>query len=390
MNTRYEVQEPLGEGGFARTYRALDRRTRQTVCLKELHPELSLKARTVERFRLEGTLGRGINHPNVVGYREEFQGVSIADPTRTTWFLTTEFMPGGDLEKRVTREGPPPIKTAIQWAVQALSGLEEIHRLKISHRDYKPANLLLAADGSVKVADLGISRQELKSLGTIAGTPMGTLFWASPEQLKGDLNQINRPTSDLYAAGVSLYWWATGHFPAEDPDGNLLNPGLGVEELMALLSRPPLPAKNWRNDIPDRLQSILTRSLQREPRDRYQSAGEMRQSLEKILVSTGSPLGRILKCLEGPHRGDEVELWKPVMILGRSHGDVVFPNDPHMSRRHGSLECRSYADGCGWRFHNGEPTVCTQHNGKPLANGDVAPLQPGDRLKMGTSLFQFL
>ncbi|MCA9626277.1 MAG: protein kinase [Myxococcales bacterium] len=378
MLERYDIQELLGEGGFARTYRAVERATDSQVCIKELLPAHFRRARIVERFRQEGQLLREFDHPHIVRCLGEFQGPSLSAPDCQTCYLVLEFMNGGNLQQAVEK-ALPGVDTALDWAIQGLSGMEALHQKGIIHRDYKPDNLLL--DGSiVKVCDLGISRREARSMGTVAGSMMGTVLFASPEQLRGS-PEANRPTTDIYGAGATLYWTLTGNYPINLPDIVA-----SQTELIRLLDEiEPVPASHYRK-LPAELGSILERSLAKKPEERYQSAHEMRADLERIHGTSEAvtPPVLCLECVDGPHRGACFELWKSPLALGRERGDILLPRDPHLSARHGQFRQGMKQ----WEFHNAQPTVPTCINGISIEKGRVVELRPGDSLKLGSCVLK--
>ena len=256
---RFEVRDVLGTGGYAVVYRAFDRTLRREVALKVLrHDRLSPGA--MLRLRREAAIARDVVHPRIVR-------VFDIEEAGETGFLTMEIVEGGSLGDRLTLHStasPAAIDDAARWATQAFEGLAALHGMGILHRDVKPGNLLLTADGEIKLSDFGLAlhldRDETRA--TTHESILGTLEYLSPEQALG---QPVDARSDLYSMGVVLFEMIAGRLPfvTQSSLGSLLErlrqdetPDLG--EL-----RPETPA--W-------LAAIVRRLLERDPVRRYPSA----------------------------------------------------------------------------------------------------------------------
>lgn len=382
MNGRFQVERMLGQGGYARTWLAKEAATGRNVCLKELDPKLGTAPNHIQRFCQEGEVGRSISHPHVVRYLESWQGASFSSPGRTTWFLSMEYLPSGDLRNFVLKHGHPGLDESLRMASEFLSGLTELHRLGLVHRDIKPENLLLSETGSVKIGDLGILRARRSTM-TAAGSALGTLLYMPPEQARGELSRIGAWT-DVYAAGATIYWLLTGHEALEDAQGELPPRDMREEQLLRQIEeRTPRAPREWRSEIPKAVEAMLGRAMEKNPTLRFPNAQTMLESLVASSRTKGVRKPHALECREGPYRGERLLLTRPLLRLGRVRGDRTFPADPHMSAEHAQID--SVED--GWRLCNGRPTVPTRLNRLILAPGQKVLLDLGDRIQMGSSVF---
>ena len=269
---RYQVVRKLGSGGMANVYLAEDQELGRRVAIKILNDRHAGDEQFVERFRREAKNAAALSHPNIVSIydRGEAEG---------TYYIAMEYLDGRSLKELIVQRGPAPVTVSVEYARQILSALRFAHRHGIVHRDIKPHNVLVDAEGRVKVTDFGIARAGTSQM-TEAGSIVGTAQYLSPEQAKGtDVDQ----RSDLYSLGIVLYELLTGTLP--------FNGDTPVEIAMKHLSTVPEPPSARRPEVPRELDLIVTRALAKDPADRYQSAEEMDADLESFLRgSSVSPL----------------------------------------------------------------------------------------------------
>jgi eukaryotic-like serine/threonine-protein kinase len=261
---RYQVVRKLGAGGMANVYLAEDQELGRRVAIKILNDRHAGDEQFVERFRREAKNAAALSHPNIVSIydRGEAEG---------TYYIAMEYLDGRSLKELIVQRGPAPITVSVEYARQILSALRFAHRHGIVHRDIKPHNVLVDADGRVKVTDFGIARAGASQM-TEAGSIVGTAQYLSPEQARGtDVDQ----RSDLYSLGIVLYELLTGALP--------FNGDTPVEIAMKHLSTIPEAPSAKRPDVPRDLDLIVTRALAKDPDDRYQSAEEMDADLERFL-----------------------------------------------------------------------------------------------------------
>ena len=200
---RYELEELVGSGGMSSVYRAHDRLLERTVALKILHEQFTRDDDYVERFRREARAVAQLAHPNIVTVidRGEQDGRQ---------FIVFEYVDGMNLKELMTQEGPLSPREAIELALQVARGLSFAHESGLVHRDVKPQNVLLDADGRAKVTDFGIAHAVDVDGMTITGTIMGTSNYIAPEQARGQ--PVDEQT-DVYSLGCVLYELLVGDVP---------------------------------------------------------------------------------------------------------------------------------------------------------------------------------
>jgi eukaryotic-like serine/threonine-protein kinase len=260
---RYRIQRKLGAGGMADVYLAEDQELGRRVAIKILNGRHANDDQFIERFRREAKNAAALNHPNIVSIYDRGEA-------EDTYYIAMEFLDGRTLKELIVGRGAAPINVAVEYARQILSALRFAHRHGIVHRDIKPHNVMVDAEGRVKVTDFGIARAGTSQM-TETGSIVGTAQYLSPEQARG--GEID-PRSDLYSLGVVLYELLTGKTPfdGETP----------VEIAMKHLSNAPQPPSKLRQDIPPELDMVVLRALAKNPDDRYQSADEMEADLERV------------------------------------------------------------------------------------------------------------
>ncbi|HZR94842.1 MAG TPA: Stk1 family PASTA domain-containing Ser/Thr kinase [Gaiellaceae bacterium] len=265
---RYQVVRKLGAGGMANVYLAEDQELGRRVAIKILNERHANDEQFVERFRREAKNAAALSHPNIVSIydRGEAEG---------TYYIAMEFLDGRSLKELIVSRGPAPVTVAGEYARQILQALRFAHRHGIVHRDIKPHNVLVDAEGRVKVTDFGIARAGTSQM-TEAGSIVGTAQYLSPEQARGSAVDQR---SDVYSLGIVLYELLTGTVPftGDTP----------VEIAMKHLSTLPEPPSVKRPDVPRELDLIVMRALAKDPADRYQSAEEMEADLERFSRGAG-------------------------------------------------------------------------------------------------------
>ncbi|MDH5364596.1 MAG: protein kinase, partial [Dehalococcoidia bacterium] len=261
---RYEIIEELGKGGMGRVYRVEDTKLEQEVALKLIKPEIAKDKKTIERFRNELKLARNIRHKNVCGMFD-------LGETEGAHFITMEYVRGEDLRSSIRRFGQLPIGKSMFIAKQICEGLVEAHRLGVVHRDLKSNNIMIDKEGNVRIMDFGIARSlEAKGI-TGAGVMIGTPEYMSPEQVEG--KEVDQ-RSDIYSLGIILYEMVTGRVPFEGSTPFTV----GVKHK----SEIPKDPKELNTQIPDDLNLVILRCLEKEKDKRYQSADNVRVELERL------------------------------------------------------------------------------------------------------------
>jgi serine/threonine-protein kinase len=261
LNNRYTLEQKVGEGGMARVYRGRDARLNRTVAVKVLHPHYADDPAFLRRFQHEAQAAANLSHPAIVDVYDVGQDGD-------THYIVMEYVDGRDLKSLINREAPLDIDRAVGIAEAVASGLEAAHRLGLIHRDIKPQNIMVSADGQVRITDFGIAKSHLSTALTETGVTFGTADYIAPEQAQG---QPATPPSDIYALGVVLYEMLTGRLPFSGD-----NP-VGVA--MQHVSAPPPPLRRFNGAVSPQLESLVLRALAKDPRERPQSAAEFAQLL---------------------------------------------------------------------------------------------------------------
>jgi eukaryotic-like serine/threonine-protein kinase len=260
----YLIQAQLGEGGMGTVYRALETHLDRTVAIKVLNTDLARDPSIVERFRSEARAQANLNHTNIATLYAflVFQGNPV---------MVMEYVEGDTFQQLVNRRGPIPCEEAIPLFRQALLGISAAHRMGIVHRDIKPSNLMLNRSGIVKVMDFGIAKAATATRNlTRTGTQLGTVFYMSPEQVKGE-RVDNR--SDIYSLGITLYELLTANVPfSSDSEFQVLNDHVNT---------PPPPPSKFYPYLPKGLENIILKSLEKNPDRRFQTAEEFGAALER-------------------------------------------------------------------------------------------------------------
>jgi len=269
----YEIGQQLGSGGMGAVYAAKNVNSGRRVALKVLNHRLDSTEHR-QRFLREGRLAAAVNHPHSVYIfgTEEIDGSPV---------IAMELADGGTLQDRVRREGPLPVGVAVDVVLQIIDGLEAAESAGVLHRDVKPSNCFLDADGAVKIGDFGLSistasRNETNL--THSGVFLGTPAFSSPEQLRGDELDLR---SDIYSLGVTMFYLLTGRTPFEAKQM--------VQLLATVLERPaPSPAE-FRKEIPAGLGKVVQRCLEKQPARRYASYDELRTALLPYASAAPTP-----------------------------------------------------------------------------------------------------
>ena len=249
---RYEIVRALGTGGMGAVYRAHDRELGEDVAIKMMHPELLRADETaVLRLKAETRLARRISHRNVVRTHDfgECDGAC---------YVTMELVEGMTVRQLIETRGRLGVAATLAIGTQLADALDVAHRQGVVHRDIKPQNLLLDADGVLKVMDFGIARLvEHTTVLTQAGMVVGTPAYMSPEQL---LSEDVDGRSDLYSAGVVLYECLTGRLPFEA--------GSPISLIAKLLHDDPVPPAALNPDVPPPLSDLIVRLMAKKAQDR--------------------------------------------------------------------------------------------------------------------------
>jgi serine/threonine-protein kinase len=264
---RFRLEEKIGQGGMSTVYRAFDETLERSVAIKMLHADMSEDESQLERFRREARSAARLSDPYVVT-------VIDAGEDEGRPFIVFEYVEGETLKERIRRMGRLPVPEAIAYAIEIGRALTAAHAERIVHRDVKPQNVLIDAEGRGKVTDFGIARSlEIDAALTQAGRVLGTTDYVAPEQAVGD---GATEQSDIYSLGICLWEMLTGDVPFKAES----QVGVAMKHV-----RDPLPdVQHLRPEVSAMLASVVDRATRKELKNRYASVHEMVHDLEQALA----------------------------------------------------------------------------------------------------------
>ncbi len=319
LNDTYVIEAALGEGGMGRIYRARHTRIPQKLfAIKVLRPELARNPGVQARFQREAETAACISHPNVVG---------VYDVGRTLdgWsYLVCEFLEGADLAAHIEQRGRLDTATAVHIALQVCDALTAAHERNVVHRDLKPHNVFLLADGTsevpdrptIKVLDFGLSRfldtsdAQLTRTGVIMGTPA----YMAPEQARAERGDHR---VDIYGLGTVLYATLTGQAPFKEDNLHAT--------VLAVMTGDPERPRALNPEIPEALELVIQRAMAKDAKDRYATMAELRAALEPFDASEPSR-GKPQKIAKATsqHRGSWAMIQTDDFELGTSRSRLLF------------------------------------------------------------------
>lgn len=266
LGNRYEIIEKIGNGGMATVYKSKDRVLNRYVAVKILRDEFTTDEEFIKRFRIEAQSAASLTHPNIVSIFDVGNEGSL-------YYIVMELIKGKTLKEIITEEnGPLPWKWSLNVVTQIASALETAHKNNIVHRDIKPHNIIITEDGIAKVTDFGIAKAVSNSTITAFGTTIGSVHYFSPEHARGGYTDAK---SDLYSLGVVMYEMLTGRVPfdADTP----------VSVALKHMQEDPIEPKELNDNIPQVVNDIIMKAMQKDVNLRYQSATEMLKDLNAAL-----------------------------------------------------------------------------------------------------------
>ena len=265
LDGRYLIQSLVGVGGMANVYRGVDEKTGNAIAVKVLKEEFLDNEELVRRFKNESKAISILDHPNIV----KVYDVSVTDKLQ---YIVMEYVDGITLKEYLKqRGGALTWKETVHFATQVLGALQHAHSKGIIHRDVKPQNIMLLADGSIKMMDFGIARFSRAQSQTVSDKAIGSVHYISPEQAKGDKTDAR---TDIYSVGVMLYEMLSGKLPF-DGDG-------AVSIAIMQISDKAKPLAQVAPNVPEGLRQITEKAMEKDPAKRYQSAQEMLDAIEEF------------------------------------------------------------------------------------------------------------
>ena len=261
LEDRYQILELIGEGGMAVVYKAMDNRLNRLVAVKIMRDEFAADEDFKRRFSSESQAVAMLSHPNIVTVYD----VSHSDSLE---FIVMELIDGITMKQYLERKGAVGWRETLHFAKQIAKALSHAHAKGIIHRDIKPQNILLLRDGTIKVADFGIAALENEAT-EMSGQAIGSIHYISPEQARGEYANSR---CDIYSLGVVMYEMLTGQLPYT---GDSL-----TEIALKHIEAKPVPPHEIVDDFPIEFESIISKAMNPNADERYQSANELLEALE--------------------------------------------------------------------------------------------------------------
>ena len=319
VSNRYRIVREIGSGGMAWVYLTEDIRDGRLVAIKILYPQFSADMSYIQRFTREAKVAISLSDPHVVRVLDYGADKDIH-------YLVMEYIEGRDLKEEIRERGPLPYRQALEICRQVTLALEHAYRYGIIHRDIKPQNLMITADGTVKVLDFGLARaRDLPSL-TQSGF-VGSPYYISPEQAMGEKADIR---SDIYSLGIVLYEMLSG------------TPPYDAETAWSIISQhiagelPPLQIN--RASMPQTVEHLIAKMAARRPDDRFQTPAALRETIEAILAERELPMEarplpkerepvaelyrKALEASQAERWQDAVDLFSQVLSLDPNYEDA--------------------------------------------------------------------
>jgi len=271
--SHYKITEKLGEGGMGVVYKAEDTKLVRTVAIKFLPKHVSAHDEERKRFEIEAKAAAALNHPNIAT-------IHNIEEVDDEMFIVMEYIKGRELRDIVgaLRDVPMPIEDVLNNATQIAEGLQAAHKKGITHRDIKSANIMITEDGQVKIMDFGLAKIAGWAQLTKDHSILGTAAYMSPEQARGESVDHR---ADIWSFGVVLYELLTGQLPFKGDYEQAV--------IYSILNEDPNSIVELREDTPSQLTSIVEKTLQKNPRDRFQTTKDLIDEL-KALEKSGSSI----------------------------------------------------------------------------------------------------
>ncbi|MGL5973273.1 MAG: Stk1 family PASTA domain-containing Ser/Thr kinase, partial [Oscillospiraceae bacterium] len=264
LDGRYQVDELIGIGGMANVYKGFDILENKVVALKILRDEFSSSEDFLRRFKNESKAISMLSHVNIVKVFD----VSISEKTQ---YIVMEHIDGITLKEYIVEKGALPWKDVLHFAVQTLMAIQHAHDMGVVHRDVKPQNIMLLEDGSIKVMDFGIARLARSQSRTMTNKAIGSVHYISPEQAKCE--HIDART-DIYSIGVILFEMLTGQLPFQADSA--------VSVAIKQIADNPVKLTEIKDDIPEGLEEITLKAMQKNINKRYQTASSMLVDIDEF------------------------------------------------------------------------------------------------------------
>ncbi|MBE5039545.1 Stk1 family PASTA domain-containing Ser/Thr kinase [Ructibacterium gallinarum] len=321
---RYEIREEIGKGGMAQVYKAWCNVLNRYVAIKVLKEEFKDDKEFVHRFNVEAQAAAGISNPHVVSiYDVGFEN--------GLYYIVMEYVEGITLKEYIAEKGRLPWREAAGFAAQICEGLEAAHKNHVIHRDIKPQNIIMTPDGVLKVTDFGIARATTQATMTMGNNAIGTVHYLSPEQARGGYTDER---TDIYSLGVVLYEMLTGRLPFNDDSP--------VAVAIKHIQESPTPLRELNPDIPEAMEKITLRAMNKEQNVRYPSAEAFLKDLNRVLINPDYQM-------ESQERsdiqdGEDMDTTMKMPSIGENDIEHYRKNHPENNQKKSRNETGGYAD----------------------------------------------
>jgi serine/threonine-protein kinase len=265
LDERFQITGVINRSAMSSVFKALDLKTGRPVALKVPLPGLEADAAAFSRFVREEEIGGTLDHPGILKI------IQVADTEKSRPYIVMELLEGQTLDRLMQQVRPLPEADALPIMSQVCTAVQYLHEHGVTHRDLKPQNVMLCADGSIRIMDFGIAKAAASRRITFGGfsPTMGTPDYMAPEQVKG---QRGDERTDIYALGAILYEVLTGRVPFEGETAYMI--------MNARLIGDPVAPRARNPEIRPQVEEIILRAMARDPKDRFQSASELRAAVD--------------------------------------------------------------------------------------------------------------
>lgn len=301
LNDRYRIERLVGNGGMANVYQAYDEILNRMVAIKILRTEFSHDEQFIRRFEREAHAATSLNHPNIVAVYDVGEEEAI-------YYIVMEYIDGMTL-KTYCEGQALPVATAIDIIIQICDAIDHAHAHRIIHRDIKPQNMLVRADGTVKVTDFGIAVAMSNATLTHTMSVLGSVHYFSPEQAKG---KFADEKSDIYSLGAVLYELVTGKVPFEG-DSPV---AVALKHLQDTARRPT----ELNPAVPQALENCIMQALAKAPHDRQQSVAAFKEDMVTAMSDERAQEG-----IRGDDEMEQTMVLSPVSLPNDSKEEAVSP-----------------------------------------------------------------
>ena len=359
ISNRYEIIEHIGAGGMADVYRAKDHRLSRYVAVKVLKEEFSTDKTFVKKFRAEAQAAAGLSHPNIVNVYDVGEEEGL-------YYIVMELVEGITLKEFIARRGKLSVQESLGIAIQIAQGLRAAHAKHIIHRDIKPQNIIISKDGSAKVTDFGIAKAVTSN--TITTNAVGSVHYISPEQARGGYSDEK---SDIYSLAVTLYEMLTGRVPFVGENT--------VAVALKHIQEEAVPLRQIDPSIPESVEKIVMKCMQKKPERRYQNADALIADLKHALVRPQDDFVNLAPQLDSnsptvvltPEQLEHIKGAVRDPELDEEDRDLQMKNDSRNTGRNASSGSRN--SGGNYRSTGNRQSSSNRRNDDDRDDGDIDP-----------------